>query len=330
MNAQFLKRSLLTGVLACIGLASAAPVAKSDEITCSEIRWIVPFAAGGGVDWLTRLVSDPLSQKLGGIPIIIENRAGASGAIGAQVLAKSPADGCHVMSMSSSMGVAQALLGSKAVGYDLLADFEPVINMATTPYFIAAHASLNVKSLPELLAAAKRRPGTIPYGTSGTASLQSVVYSEIERLSGAKLMEVAYKGGGEIYSDFLSGRVPLFLAFPYEVQTYVDEKKVDYVAVTSASRHPLLPNVPTVAETLPGYDITQDYGVVAPAGTPAPKVAALNHAIAEVLNSPAIKNKLQKDTSYLVDARSPEDFKKMMADKYAYFINLTVNRKAKK
>ncbi len=310
---------------AAFAVASIASIAlpqrvEAAELKCKEIRWIVPFAPGGGVDWLTRLVVDPLSQRLNGMAIIIENRAGASGAIGAQVLARSAPDGCNVMSMSSSMAVAQALLGPKAVGYDLVKDFEPVINMASTPYFIAANASLNVKTFPELMAAAKAQPGKIPYGTSGTASMQALVYSQIQKLAGVKMVEVPYKGGGEMYSDFLSGRVPLFLAFPYEVQSYVDEKKVYYLAATSAKRHPLLPDVPTVAETLPGFDISNSYGVVAPAGAPKDVIAQLNREIAAVLHSSAIKEKLEKETSYLVDAQAPEIFRQQLASSYAYFL----------
>lgn len=291
---------------------------QAQEFPCKSMRWIVPFAAGGGVDWMARLVTEELQKKHPGLTIAVENRTGASGAIGAQALKSSTPDGCTVMSMSTSMVVAQAIDG-QAVGYDMQSDFDPIINLASTPYFITAWNTLGVKTLPELIKKAKEQPNKIPYPVSGQATLQAIVFGELSNGADIKMIKVAYKGGGEMFADFLSGRVPLFLAFPYEVKQYVDSGEAYYLAVTSKDRHPLLPNVPTVAETIPGYDVIQSYGVVAPKGVPAAVIERLNKDIAEVLRSKQLTDKLQAETSFQVDAGSAADFTKLLGEQMKNF-----------
>lgn len=301
----------MAGALACLQAGLALPAAAED-FPCSTLRWVVPYSAGGGLDWATRLISDGVSEKLGGVSIVIDNRPGATGAVGGKEAVKAAADGCTIMSITNSMVVNQAIKGADAIGFDLLTDFDPVVALATTPYFITANADLGVASLPELIAKAKETPNEIPYSTSGNTSLQALTYGSLKSLSGIEMIEIPYKGGGEMFADFLSGRVPLFLAYPYEVADYVAEGKVNYLAVTSAERHPLLPEVPTVAETLEGYEVTQTYGVVVPAGAPADVVATINSAIAETLTSEAVSTKLQTETSFVVEAGTPAEYGEML------------------
>ncbi|UNK40601.1 tripartite tricarboxylate transporter substrate binding protein (plasmid) [Shinella sp. H4-D48] len=311
-------KTYISALVGTLCLASFASPAQAEDFPCKSMQWIVPFSAGGGVDWMARVVVDELQKEHPGLTITVENRTGASGAIAAQALKAASADGCTVMSMSSSMLVAQAVIGAD-VGYDFETDFEPVINLASTPYFLTAWNSLGVKTLPELIAKAKEAPGTIPYPVSGQATLQAVVFAELSAAADISMIKVAYKGGGEMFADFLSGRVPLFLAFPYEVKQYIDGGEAFYLAVTSKERHPSLPDVPTVAETLPGYDIIQSYGVVAPKGVPANVVAILNNAIAKALHSETVAKKLQTETSFQVDAAGPEKFKALLKTQYVQY-----------
>ncbi|MFQ6755644.1 tripartite tricarboxylate transporter substrate binding protein [Cereibacter sphaeroides] len=297
---------------AMTGLVVTGTAASAADFACSTLRWIVPYSAGGGLDWATRLVTEGVSQKLGGVAIVVDNRAGATGAVGGKEAMNAKADGCTILSTTSSMVVNQAVKGHEGVGFDLLTDFTPIVALASSPYFITANADLGVKTLPELLTKAKEKPNEIPYSTSGKESLQALTYGLLKSQAGVEMIEIPYKGGGEMFADFLSGRVPLFLAYPYEVKDYVAEGKANYLAVTSAERHSLLPEVPTVAETLPGFEILQTYGVVAPAGTPPEVVAKLNAAIGETLASEDVAKKLQSETSFVVKAGPPEAYGEML------------------
>lgn len=309
LKVQLIFGTALAGILASLATTASA----NEQIPCETLRWIVPFSAGGGVDWATRLVSGSLSERLGGVSVIIDNRPGATGAVGAKEALNAPADGCTIMSMTNSMLVNQVVKGTEETGFDLLTEFQPVVSLATTPYFITANADLGVTNLPELIALAKEKPGEIPYSTTGNASLQAMTYGLLSSLAGIEMIEIPYKGGGEMFADFLSGRVPLFLAYPYEVADYVKEGKVNYIAVTSPERHPLLPDVPAVAETLPGYEIMQTYGVITRAGAPADVVASINKAITESLNSEEVSGKLKSETSFLVNAGTPEAYGEKLA-----------------
>lgn len=317
-------QAVLGGALAC-GLSSfSLTAAHAQDFACSSVRWIVPFSAGGGVDWATRLVSAGVSEDLG-VSVVIDNRPGATGAVGAKEALNAPADGCTIMSMTNSMLVNQMVKGVEATGFDLLKDFDPVVSMATTPYFITANTELGAKDLPDLIAKAKEKPEEISYSTTGSASLQAMTYGLLTSQAGIKMTEIPYKGGGEMFADFLSGRVPLFLAYPYEVADYVKDGKVNYIAVTSTERHPLLPDVPTVAETLPGFEIMQTYGVIVRARAPAEVVARLNKAIGTALNSEEVLSKLKSDTSFLVNADTPQAYGEKLASDAEKFKAIAAN-----
>ncbi|WP_347099764.1 Bug family tripartite tricarboxylate transporter substrate binding protein [Sagittula stellata] len=309
MKTKLITAGLLTALQAGIALPAAA-----QEFPCSTLRWVVPYSAGGGLDWATRLLTDGVSENLGGVSIVVDNRPGATGAVGGKEVVKADADGCTIMGITNSMVVNQAIKGPEAVGFDLTTDFDPVVALATTPYFITANADLGVTNLPELIEKAKETPNEIPYSTSGNTSLQALTYGLLKTQAGIEMIEIPYKGGGEMFADFLSGRVPLFLAYPYEVADYVEEGKVNYLAVTSAERHPLLPDVPTVAETLEGYEVTQTYGVVVPAGAPEDVVAMIHDAIVATLTTEDIADKLQSETSFVVEAGSSEEYGEMISN----------------
>ncbi|UNK39949.1 tripartite tricarboxylate transporter substrate binding protein (plasmid) [Shinella sp. H4-D48] len=307
-----MKTTLKYALPMLIGLTAAMPAIAAD-LACKNLRWIVPASAGGGQDWVSRLITDRLAKKLPDVTILVENRGGADGSVAAEALKSAPADGCTVMSISNSQLGAQAVRGAESFGFDLVKDAEPVAKLVSTPYFITAWDSLGVKSLPELIVKAKDAPNSIKFSTSGPASLQSFLYAKLNRQAGIEMIKVNYKGGGDMYADFISGRVPLFLAFPYEVKQYVEDGKAHMLSVSSAKRHPRYPDIPAVSETLPGFDLTQFYGVITRAGAPAQTVDVLSAAIADVLASEDVNKILVTETSYLVETGDREEFRTEIA-----------------
>jgi tripartite-type tricarboxylate transporter receptor subunit TctC len=271
----------LAVVFAAMLAASAAAVAQ-DAYPSKPVHILVPYPPGGGVDIVTRLLGDELSKKWGQT-IIVENRPGAGGTIASQVVAKAPADGYTL-----GLGAAGALTANvnlyAQMPFDPVKDFKPVGMVAATPFVIVGHPSVPARTLPELIALAKAKPGTLSmgHGGNGTAMhLSTALFAQIE---------VPYRGSGPAALDALAGQVQLALVdLPASLQQIKAGKLIAF-AVTSAQRVPMLPDVPTVAEAgLPGYDSTGWFGVVAPAGTPAPIVARLNAEINAALGDEQIK-----------------------------------------
>ena len=245
------------------------------------VHVIVPFPPGGGADALARVMGPHLT-KLWGQPVIVENRPGASGHIGAEFVANAPADG-YTLLMSST-----ASLTEKNVH-----QFAPVTLVSASPYVIAVNPKVAAKSVAELIQLAKRNPGKLTYGSSGTGAASHLSAELFKSLAGVDLLHVPYKGTGQAVTDLLAGQIDVMFAPAQTVMGHVQGGRLRALAVTSAARASTLPELPTAAESgLPGYEAVGWFGLLAPAATPRDLVARLSADANKVLADPEVKQKL--------------------------------------
>ncbi len=295
--------------LAAVILVGAASIVAAQDYPNRPLRMVVPLAPGGSADLLARFLAPGLTERLGR-PVVVENRAGAGGHIGSEFVAKSPPDG-HIL---LTAGIPQAIGMSlyKKLTYDMAKDLVPVIQGATFPSLIAVHPSLPVRSMKELLALAKSRPGELNYG----ANTGSPNHLGMELL-GVKMSHIPYKGAGPVVTDLIAGHIHIAsLGFPPALP-HVQSGRLRALAVTGVERSRQLPNLPTVAESgVPGYNVTSWYGVFAPAGTPREIVARLNAESTAVLKSPDIAGKLTA-LGAEVATTTPEEFGRIVRDEIA-------------
>lgn len=266
---NYLRRSVLL-----LGFLAAGGVSGQTWPT-GPIKIIVPFPAGGSVDMVARTVAKRLSDSLGQ-PVLVDNRAGASGNIGAEIAARSLADG-HTLFVASSGVLAANIHLYKKTGFDPFKDFAPVIRLVNQPNILMVHPLVPVKSVQELIALAKSQPGKVTMGSAGIGTGQDIAAKQFEMATGARVLHVPYKGGAPALNDLLGGQIQSMFETSPTALPYVKENKLRALAITSAKRSPLLPNLPTVAEAgVPGYESVTWIGMVAPAGTPKAVVDRLN------------------------------------------------------
>ncbi|MEK7948339.1 tripartite tricarboxylate transporter substrate binding protein [Pigmentiphaga sp. YJ18] len=279
-----LPQTLLGGLL----LAAALPAASAYPERA--VRIIVPFAAGATLDLMTRAVAEELAHQLGQ-PVVVENRAGASGIIGADAVAKAPADGYTLMMAPFSVLAVNASL-HKNLPYDNLRDLAPVALVAVAPHVLLASAQLPYRTLGELLAAAKARPGQIAYASAGAGSSAHLATEVLLYKAGVKMAHVPYKGTAPAYNDLIPGRVAVMIDGVGAALPRIQSGQVRALGVTSPEPVDVLPGVPTLARAgVPGYDVTPWYGMVAPRGTPEAVVATLNGAVNRALATEGLRRR---------------------------------------
>jgi tripartite-type tricarboxylate transporter receptor subunit TctC len=279
-------------LLAALALAAAAPfTAGAQAYPAKPITVIVPFAAGGTTDILARVIGQALNKELGQ-SVIVDNRAGAGGNIGAQLAAKAAPDGYTLfMGTVGTHAINQSLY--KKMPFDPVKDFAPLTRVAMVPNLLVAHPSKPYKTVKELIAYAKANPGKVNFGSSGSGSSIHLSGELFNALAKVDMVHVPYKGSAPAVSDLIGGQIDImFDNMPSAIQ-HVRAGKLRPLAVTTAKRAPELPEVPTIAEAgVPGYEATSWFGMFAPAGTPAPVVARLHGALVKVLADPEVKKKL--------------------------------------
>lgn len=288
---------------AIISIAAAAPAA-AQTYPAKTIRMVVPFAPGGATDILARMTSQKLHERMGQ-PVVVENRAGGGGHIGADVVAKAPADGYTLLTAGIPQAIGMSLF--KKVPYDLAKDLAPITMLATFPSVIAVHPTLPVKSVKDLIALAKKRPGELNFGAN-TGSPNHLSIELINVLGKVKMVFIPYKGGGPVVTDLVAGHIQLASMGLPPAMAMVQAGRVKPLAVTSLTRSPALPDVPTVAESgLPGYEVTSWYGTFAPAGTPDAIIKRLHAETTAALKAP---DYMQRLNTLGADAsgRGPEEF----------------------
>lgn len=300
--------------LSCAVVAAFAAGAVAQEWPAAKpIRLIVPFPPGGGTDNTARAVANGISPALGQT-IVIENRGGAGGTIGSDVVAKAEPDGYTIGIATSSTHPAAVVL-QKTVPYDPLAHFAPISLIGTTPYILVVSQEMPATSLKAFLDHAKAHPGKVSYAHVGTGTLGYLLTRQFEVLTGISMLGVAYRGAAQAYPDVVSGRVPVFLDNPTGSAGLVKDGRLRALAVTSKSA--VLPDVPTFAEAgVPGFTTNFWYGYVAPAGTPRPIVERIQREIARYVHSEAGKaDLLAKDITPV--GSTPEAFRQQIADDIA-------------
>jgi tripartite-type tricarboxylate transporter receptor subunit TctC len=262
------------------------------------VRIIVPFPAGGGVDTTGRLVGQKLTEALGK-QFVIDNRPGANGMIGSEIAAKSPKDGYTLMVNGANFVTTPSLY--KKVTYDPLREFDPVSLVALAPNVLVVHPSLPVKSVKELVALAKSRPGQVNFAGSGSGSTPHLAAELFNTLANVNMVHVPYRGTGPAIVGLMSGEASVMFMPTTNAVQLVKTGRLRALAVTSTQRVPAMPELPTVAESgLKGYESSQWYGVLAPAGTPADILNTLNAHIAKAMQSPEMKQRMNDGGSLAV------------------------------
>ena len=281
-------KTLAAAALLATGMGSA--LAQAD-FPRKPLTMIVPFSAGGTTDILARIVGQALGQELGE-SIIIENKPGAGGNIGAQQAARAKADGYTLfMGTVGTHAINQSLY--KKLPYDPLKDFTPLSRVATVPNLLVAHPSRPYKTVQEMIAYAKANPGEVTYGSPGSGASPHVSGALFQSMTGAQISHIPYKGSAPAMSDLLGNQIAImFDNMPSAIQ-HVRSGKLRPIAVTTAKRSPELPDVPTIAEAgVPGYEATSWFGLWAVAGTPAPVLEKLHASLTKVLKDPAVAKKI--------------------------------------
>jgi tripartite-type tricarboxylate transporter receptor subunit TctC len=272
------------------------------------IRVIIPVAPGGNVDSVMRLISPKLSELLGQ-SVILDNRPGASTNIGNEFVAKSAPDGYTLLANTIPL-VANSSLYAK-LSYDSEKDFAPISMMVSSPSVIAVNANLPVKTMPELIAMAKKNPGMLKYSTSGAGGITHLAVELLAFQTGTKFVHIPYKGGGPALMALMSGEVDLSVLSVLAAAGQMSSQRIRVLAVTSSKRLPMFPDIPSVNEFVTGYEFNSWVGLLAPKSTPPAVVQMLNEQITKVLNTPDITEKIQKDGGEVL-ASTPEQFKKII------------------
>ena len=269
------------------------------------MRLIVSFAAGGSTDVTARLIAQALSERLGQ-PVVVENRPGAAGNIGAEAAARSAPDGHTLfMAVSGIMAANKALY--RKLPFDPERDFTPISQVAFIPNLVVVHPEVPANNLAELIAYAKANPGKLNYGSAGAGTSLHLAAPLLASRAGIEMVHVPYRGGAPAATDLLAGKIHVIASPMVEVITYVQAGKLRPLAVTTAHRSPALPEVPTVAETLPGFEVALWNGIVGPAGMPQAAVARLSTEIGSVLRTPEMRRKLAEQGSEPAPS-TPEEF----------------------
>ena len=280
----------VAALIAVVAALHAVP-AQGQAWPQKAIRIIVPVPPGGGNDTLARIVAQKLSDSLRQ-PVVIDNRPGGNTTIGTAVLAKSPPDGYTLMSAPSAHTVNAVLF--KSLPYDPIRDFTPVAGVASTPLFCAVHPSLPVRSVKELVALAKARPGELTYASPGNGTSGHLAAELFKSVAGVKMVHVPYKGGSQAAADLVGGHVLVMFPTLQSAMAYVTSGRMRAFAVTSAKRSILAPDLPTMAEAgLPGVEIGSWFALLAPAGTPKEAVARLDAEVKSALQAPDVAERLR-------------------------------------
>lgn len=270
-----------------------------------SIRFVTPYGAGGNADILTRIIGDAMSKSMGQ-PVLVDNRPGGSSTIGSAIVAKAPPDGYTIMLISSSHSVNPSLFGSQ-LPYDTVKDFTPISMTGATPILVVVNPGVAANNVRELVALAKAKPGTLNFATSGNGSPAHLAGALIEALGGVKLVHVPYKTTAQANNDTMSGQVQIAFPSVSSALPMVKSGKLRALGITSLKRSALAPDIPTVAESLPGYQASIWTGVLAPAAVPKPIVTRLNAEVVKALSSPEVVTKLA-GMGVDIDTSTPEEF----------------------
>ena len=269
------------------------------------IRLIVPFPAGGNADIVARSISNELSKNLGQ-PVVIENRGGAGGVIGSEVVAKAPADGYTIMMVSASHVINPSM--QKSLPYDTIKDFAGISLVAEVPTVLIVHPSVQAKSLKELIALAKANPGKINFASAGNGTVGHLSGELLKSMAKIKMEHVAYKGNGPAMTDLLGGHVQMLFGSMPSALPHIKSGAVRALVVTAPKRSAAAPDIPSTTEAgLPGFDVSTGFGLFAPAKTPRPVISKLHDEVVKALKLPEVRDRLAGQGAEPVGS-TPEEY----------------------
>jgi tripartite-type tricarboxylate transporter receptor subunit TctC len=290
-------------VLLAAPLLFAASAALAQSYPTKPVRIIVPFAPGGATDIVARLLAPQLSANLGQ-SVVIDNRGGGGATIGMELVAKAPADG-HTLGVATLTFALNPSLFAK-LPYNSERDFVPVSLVSTTPFVMMIHPSVPARSVKQLVALAKARPGSLNFSSSGIGSASQMAVELVKYMTGTDMVHIGYTGGGPAIMALLSGQVSIFTGSIPAGLGHFKTGRLIPLGVTSATRDPAIPDVPTIAESgLPGYELVEYQGIVAPAGTPSAAVQRLHAEIVKALATPELKERFTTQGAHIV-ASTPD------------------------
>jgi tripartite-type tricarboxylate transporter receptor subunit TctC len=298
------RRSVVAG-LAGLGVAAPFARARAQAWPARNVTLLVPFPPGGSTDILARVVAEHLRQALGQA-VIVENRTGASGNIGTAAAARAAPDGYTLLFNTMSVHTMNHALFT-AMPFDGVGDFSPIALLAYVTNTMVVHPSVPARTVAELIGYAKANPGKVAYASAGAGSTNHLCAALFEKLAGVAMVHVPYRGGAPAVADTVAGQTQLFFTAGTQSLEHVKAGKLRLLAVTEGKRSALLPDVPTVAETVPGYEMAVWYGAYGPAGMPRDIVATLNREIGRILFLPEVKKRME-DIAVEVAKSTPEEF----------------------
>ena len=295
--------------VAAVLAATSVPTVQAQSAAgypAKPLRIVVPLAPGGNVDLVVRSFAPPLAEALGQ-QVVVENRPGASSLVGTQLVAKSPPDGYTLLAMANTFAMVPSIVSNP--GYDPLKDFTGVTLTCLVPQVVVVNPALPVRTVKQLIALARARPGEISYATSGPGGTGHMAVELFSRQVGVKMLHVPYKGNAQAIVDVIGGQVMMMFDQVSTSDPYVKAGKLRPLAVTSRTRSPLFPDVPTLDEAgVAGYEDITFNGLVAPAGTPREILVRLNQELGKVLSAPALRNRFLERGVELKASASPEEF----------------------
>ncbi len=299
-----------------VAVAISGPVI-AQTYPAKTVRVVVPFAPGGGSDITARQFSAKLTEALGQ-QFVVDNRGGAGGVIGMEMVAKAPPDGYTLMMMSGSFSATAAT--HKPV-FDPVNSIIPVAEFGVTPFVLTVHPSLPPKTTKEFIALAKAKPGQLVYASSGMGGLTHLATELIVSMAKIKMVHVPYKSTGAAMTDLLSGQAPIIVGSLLPVVPYLETGRLRALGVTTAKRWYSLPNVPTIAETLPGYQVELWFGAMAPRGTPQPIIDRVNDAINKALQTADMKKNLDAQ-GMVATGGTPQKFGERIRGEYERWVKV--------
>jgi tripartite-type tricarboxylate transporter receptor subunit TctC len=309
------KKAVAALLFALSGIAPPLHAAWPEK----PIRIIVPFAPGGSADILARTVSSKLNAVLGQ-PVVVENRPGAAGNIGTEVVAKSKPDGYTLLVGLMNTHVVNQALYAK-MPFNGVEDFTPIAMLAVVISTLAIHPSVPAQNVKQFIAFSKARPGEIAYASAGSGSSTHLNAAVFEKMAGISMLHVPYKGGAPAVLDTMTGQTQMIITAATQTLPHVKTGRLRLLGVTRAKRVAMLPDVPAIAETLPGYEAVVWFGAFAPAGLPADITARLNTEINKLMSAPDTKSVMEKMGVEVVNI-TPEEFRKKLREEAAHWTNI--------